>query len=146
MRKGIYFCCILLWILMVNVISCNALEKAFAPNPGDGQTGVSLYADLRWDHNGDSSSLYFGKDPENLQRLLSRSGAKGYDFLDTLRVNERYYWRVDVHEGDLTERGDLWTFRTRSSSVVIVTGCSSITIIGPFLFFLIPLFVMAFRK
>lgn len=124
---------------MANVISCNALEKAFAPDPRNGETGVSIYTDLRWDHYGESSSLYFGRDPDNLQRLLSRSGAKGYDFFDTLRVNERYFWRVDVHEGDLTARGDLWTFRTRSSSVAIVTGCSSTSFTFSLLLFFIPL-------
>ena len=50
-----------------------SLERAYNPWPPDGSTGVSIYTDLAWDHDGDTSSLYFGRESDRLYRLLERS-------------------------------------------------------------------------
>lgn len=104
-----------------------SLERAYNPWPPDGSTGVSIYTDLAWDHDGNSSSLYFGTDMDRLYRLLERSYSSHYDFYDNLRLGDRYYWRVDVHYGDETVTGQLWTFRTESSfwGLGFATGCNS---------------------
>lgn len=133
----------LILILFISSTESPALERAYNPWPPDGSTGVSIYTDLVWDHNGDSSSLYFGTDPDRLYRLLSRSTSKRYDFYDSLDLHERYFWRIDVHEGDSTVPGALWTFRTRPSSVGVVVGCSTAGQMDiSFFIFLLPLFFL----
>lgn len=104
-----------------------SLDGAYNPWPPDGSSGVSIYTDLAWDHDGHTSSLYFGTDSDRLYRLLERSYSTHYDFYDNLRLGDRYYWRVDVHYGDETVAGRLWTFRTESSywGLGFATGCNS---------------------
>ncbi len=138
MIKRIILCFILLFIYPAT--RSIALERAYNPWPPDGSTGVSIYTDFAWDHDGENSSLYLGTNPENLQRLLYRSTATRFDLYNSLRLNQRYYWRVDVHNGNTTVQGKLWSFRTRSSSVGVVVGCSVADKIGfPFIVFFVPL-------
>jgi len=126
MRKVFVLCCI--FLLMVFSTPLHCLERAYNPWPPDDSTGVSVYTDLAWDHDGESSSLFFGTDPDRLYRLLERSSTRHYDLYDSLRIGDRYYWRVDVHEEDLTVTGRLWTFRTESPlwGLGVVTGCNSV--------------------
>lgn len=141
MIKRVILCFILL--LIFPSTRSIALERAYNPWPPDGSTGVSIYTDFAWDHDGESSSLYLGTTPGNLQRLLSRSPAKRFDLYNSLSVNQRYYWRVDVHNENTTVTGKVWTFRTRSFFTGVVVGCNvaRLTGISSIIFFL-PLLLL----
>ncbi len=141
MIKRVILCFIFLLIYLST--RSIALERAYNPWPPDGSTGVSINTDFAWDHDGDSSSLYSGTTPGNLQRLLYRSTAKSFDLYSSLSLNKRYYWRVDVHNGNTTVTGKVWTFRTRSSSVGVVVGCNIARHTGIFsIIFFLPLFFL----
>jgi hypothetical protein len=98
-------------------------EKAFAPSPADGASGVKQTAILSWSPGifAASHQLYFGTDKEAVHNADTASpeyqattalGSESYD-PGKLSWNTTYYWRVDEVNDvnpDSPWAGNLWSF------------------------------------
>lgn len=144
MKRNLFSLFILFLMLVPG--SCLAFGKAYNPWPEDGSHNVSLYTDLSWDYDGESCSLYFGRDPDRLSQMTDGSISSRYDIDGRLMTDEKYYWRVDVHQGGDTAKGDLWTFRTRDSSLIISAGCDIGDCGNLIILSLLPLLQLIFGK
>jgi|GEM_PF-1512981 len=144
MKKDLFILFILFLMLIPG--SCLAFEKAYNPWPEDYSDNVSLYTDLSWDYDGESCSLYFGRNPDRLSKMTDESTSSRYDIDGRLMMDERYYWRVDVHHGGNTVKGDLWTFRTQDSALVISAGCNIGNYGSTVILSLLPLLSLIFVK
>jgi hypothetical protein len=97
---------------------------AFDPNPEDGQTLVELDAILAWSEGctAGSHDVYFGTDFDDVNDADTTTSEifKGnrepneYDPCD-FDYSTWYYWRIDEVDGVTKYKGDVWSFKSRSS-------------------------------
>lgn len=115
----------LLSTLLPNVLSNNTLlhDPPYIPsdpNPENGATSVSIYADLSWtggDPEGDNVTydVYFGTtSPPSM--VSANQSNDSYD-PGTLEFNTTYYWRIVAwDEYGESSTGPIWNFTTRDNS------------------------------
>jgi endonuclease/exonuclease/phosphatase family metal-dependent hydrolase len=94
------------------------LEKASSPAPSNGATKVSLFPMLNWlpGSNAIGHAVYFGTNtsPELLTNTTGTSIA-----LTNLSSLTTYFWRIDEITPNGSITGDLWSFATLNTNVVI---------------------------
>ena len=85
--------------------------QASNPNPADGATSVSLYADLSWTagSNAASHDVYFGMTSPGAFR--GNQTATTFD-PGTMAYTTMYYWRIDEVNAGGTTTGTVWSFTT----------------------------------
>jgi len=90
------------------------LEKASSPFPANGETGISVDADLTWTGGSFDAvhKLYFSPSP-----ILTEANFQGDQTTSTfdpgtLERNRTYYWRVDETNETGTVTGDTWSYTT----------------------------------
>ncbi|MCU0612671.1 MAG: hypothetical protein MUE60_12900, partial [Candidatus Eisenbacteria bacterium] len=90
-----------------------------APSPEIGDTVPSLIPLMRWtsgDPDGDSlvSTVWFGVDSDAVQGMrppaTSLSNSADSLQLPPLQPGTKYFWKVDVSDGEASSTGDLWSF------------------------------------
>ena len=91
------------------------------PGPSDGETGVSINADLDWsctDPDGDTLyyTVYFEKNDSTPDPTIKNDSTGSSANLGTLDYDSHYYWQVEVddHKGGVTW-GATWDFYTESN-------------------------------
>jgi len=100
-------------IMADNWLRCGPLPppgQASNPNPADGATGVSVYADLSWTagSNAVSHDVYFGsKSP-----AMFRGNQTATTFDPGTMAYTTYYWRIDEVNPSGKTRGPDWRFQT----------------------------------
>ncbi len=95
--------------------------KAFRPMPYDGMPLVATNAGvLKWEKGASatasSSQVYFGTDPTPDNTEFKGSVAGNTMSIGALTAGTTYYWRVDQVNGQGTMTGDVWSFKTPTSS------------------------------
>jgi len=106
-------------------------EKAYHPNPADGQKDVPRDAILKWTAGdyADTHDAYFGSDANAVKNATTVSpeykGQKvlGEESIDPgkLTLNTTYYWRIDEVNGvnpDSPWAGNVWSFTTGDFLVI----------------------------
>ena len=85
--------------------------QASNPNPADGATGVSPYANLSWTAgpNAVSHDVYFGMTSPGASR--GNQTATTFD-PGTMAMATTYYWRIDEVNAGGTTTGTVWSFIT----------------------------------
>ena len=90
-------------------------EKALDPNHCNGHSGVSIVSDLQWKNGGGATryDVYFGEQSPPRFR-----GSWTENFYDPgeMQLNKKYYWRIDSRNRRGTAKGDVWTFKTESTT------------------------------
>ena len=84
------------------------------PDPNDGDTGLSLNADLSWSAASGASNydVYFGTDSTpDATELQGNQSATTFD-PNTMDVNTTYYWRIDSNNVAGMTTGAVWSFTT----------------------------------
>jgi hypothetical protein len=111
--------------LLPNVISNESpkFEPPYTPSnpdPEDGETDVSIYANLSWtggDPEGDNVTydVYFGITSPP-QKIVSNQSSTSYDPGD-LEFNLTYYWQIVAwDENGEFATGPIWNFKTRDNN------------------------------
>jgi hypothetical protein len=92
--------------------------QAYAAEPADGATEVSLDADLTWrpGREAESHVVYFGADEASLAEVGSATEA-GYAPA-ALEFGTTYYWKVDELGGGGPYEGDVWSFTTQEFGAI----------------------------
>ncbi len=90
--------------------------RARAPDPADGETGVSVDVALEWRSGREtvSHAVYFGTDSNAVaEGSVSATTATQSTYTpDSLNVATTYYWRVDEVGDTGTYTGAVWSFTT----------------------------------
>jgi len=90
------------------------LDRATRPNPRDGGTDVPIEPILNWTPGCEATShtVRFGtNDPPQHKGTQDSTFFRPY-VPNTLKYNQRYYWRIDERGPNGTTRGRVWTFKT----------------------------------
>jgi hypothetical protein len=92
--------------------------QASSPNPGNGTTNVSIYANLSWTAGSGSTSsdVYFGTDstPDSGEFLTNQTATT---FNPGAMANDTtYYWRIDEVNAGGTTTGNVWNFTTEQQT------------------------------
>jgi hypothetical protein len=92
--------------------------QAFAPQPADKATGVSLDAALTWrpGHEAESHEVYLGPD-ENAMTLVDTTPEHSYPPV-SLDLGTTYAWRIDEVGGAGPYEGPVWSFTTEEYAIV----------------------------
>ncbi len=104
------------WEFTTRSDPCPAIGATGSPNPTNGETGVSVTADLSWasSSNADRYDVYFGTDstPDAGEWLGNTAGSDWS--LPTLDHSTIYYWKI-VAKNDCgnSNEGPTWEFTTR---------------------------------
>jgi endonuclease/exonuclease/phosphatase family metal-dependent hydrolase len=95
-----------------------ARDKASAPVPPDQASGVDLNPTLSWlpGSNAASQTIYFGTNSPGI--LLSNTSAASLP-LTNLLASTTYFWRIDTLTPNGSIPGDIWSFTTKSTNVVL---------------------------
>jgi predicted outer membrane repeat protein len=85
--------------------------QAVNPDPSDGETNVSIIADLGWVAGSDATShdVYFGT--SNPPQFIGNQTATTFD-AGTMVYYTTYYWRIDEVNPWGTTTGAIWSFTT----------------------------------
>ncbi len=89
-----------------------APDQASGPDPNDGDTLLSLDADLYWDAaaRAENYDVYFGTDSTpDATELQGNQAATSYD-PNTMDANITYYWRIDSNNVAGMTTGNVWSF------------------------------------
>ena len=93
-------------------------NSAYSPVPVNGAELVSLNATLTWTAGYDAilHTVYFGEDFDDVNNAADgpTQGLANYT-PDSLKLAKTYYWRVDEYDGDVTHKGDVWSFTTEGA-------------------------------
>ncbi|MCU0913458.1 MAG: discoidin domain-containing protein [Planctomycetes bacterium] len=86
--------------------------QAFAPQPADKATGVSVNTTLQWrpGREAESHQVYLGTD-RNAMVLVATTAEHSYAPV-SLGVATTYYWRIDEVGGGGPYTGEVWSFTT----------------------------------
>ena len=95
----------------ITVVETPLPGQASNPNPADGATGVSPYANLSWTagSNAVSHDVYFGTTSPGTFR--GNQTATTFD-PGTMSASRTYYWRIDEVNPGGTTTGTVWSFIT----------------------------------
>jgi len=134
----------LLFLLSFGAFRAWGAVKAFNPSPPDGARDVSLEPVLSWEFEGDTCDVYGGLSRDDLSLAISNTTSTRFESPRTLPPDTMFYWRVDVHSGDETIQGDVWSFETES--LVEAAGCHVIERVPLIaMIVLLPVFSLLFR-
>ncbi|TLX71780.1 hypothetical protein E9993_19560 [Labilibacter sediminis] len=102
-------------------------EKASTPIPPDKTETAMYYADLMWLEALDATAhqVWFGTSADNLE--YKGEFDSNICFLDDLKKNTTYYWRVDAVVNNQLVGGDLWSFKTGGIEVPLHIGIKEIS-------------------
>jgi hypothetical protein len=91
-----------------------ATKAAYNPAPANGAILVEIDTSLSWSAGlgAISHDVYFGTDPDNLPLKSASQTETTYD-PSPYECNTTYYWRVDEFDGDDTNTGEIWSFKTK---------------------------------
>ena len=92
------------------------MHPATNPNPANEAEGASTNTVLTWspDANAVSHDVYFGtnsSDVDSSTTPVATTSVATYN-PGTLNYLTTYYWRIDESDGDVTVKGDVWSFTT----------------------------------
>jgi hypothetical protein len=92
--------------------------RAFAPQPADKATNVSIEAALQWrpGREAESHQVYLGTDRNAL--ALADTTAEHSSIPAALNLATTYYWRIDEVGGAGPYEGDVWSFTTEEYVLV----------------------------
>ena len=92
--------------------------RAFAPQPADKATGVSVNASLQWrpGREAESHKVYLGAD-KNVLALADTTAEHGYTPV-SLNLATTYYWRIDEVGGAGPYEGEVWSFTTEEYALI----------------------------
>jgi parallel beta-helix repeat protein len=94
--------------------------KAHHPDPPDGAQLVASDISLTWASGlgADLHTVYFGDDFDDVENAEGGRPRPLAEYsLPELEFDKTYYWRVDEIDGQVTRKGDIWSFTTRSSEL-----------------------------
>jgi hypothetical protein len=90
-------------------------KTAYLPNPVEGAESVDLNVVLTWTAGYSAKMHYivFGKDFDEVNNAETgiESGPANYS-PGPLELAKTYYWRIDEYDGDVTHKGEVWSFTT----------------------------------
>jgi len=88
-------------------------ENAHYPDPADGQTEVSIFADISWTAGDGATShdVYFGTDNPPVSLVADDIIETSYD-PGVLDFGAEYFWRVDENGPGGPYTGKIWSFTT----------------------------------
>lgn len=87
------------------------LPFAFLPKPGNNKKNVKLNPQLTWvaARNAQSYNVYFGKSKTPELQINTKNTSYRPAKLE---AGKKYYWRIDVVNGDKIIKDDYWSFNT----------------------------------
>jgi hypothetical protein len=99
------------WSFTTGAAPVTPPDAPSSPSPSNGQTGVSIDADLDWADAARATSydVYFGT--TSPPPYVTNSASSSY-LLGTLQYNTWYYWKVIAKNSAGVTAGSIWTFRT----------------------------------
>jgi len=93
-------------------------NTAYFPDPVEGAEFVDLNIVLSWTAGNGAKLHYiiFGEDFDEVSSAEAgvQSGPANYT-PGPLELAKTYYWRVDEYDGDVTHKGDVWSFTTEGA-------------------------------
>jgi hypothetical protein len=90
-------------------------KTAYNPVPADGAEFVALDTTLSWTvgYGGKLHTVYIGTDFDDVNDASDGTSQGPATYTpDQLEPAIVYYWRVDEYDGDVTYKGDVWSFTT----------------------------------
>ena len=90
-------------------------RTAYNPVPADGAEFVAVDTALSWTagYGGKLHTVYFGTDFDDVNDASDGTSQGPVNYTpDQLEPAMVYYWRVDEYDGDVTYKGDVWSFTT----------------------------------
>jgi len=107
--------------------------QAVNPSPGNGATGVSIYANLSWTAGSGSTSsdVYFGTDstPDSGE-FQGNQTTTTFD-PGTMTNGITYYWRIDEMNASGTTTGNVWSFTTEQQTQPPENECENWQVLHP---------------
>jgi hypothetical protein len=122
-------------LLLVSLLFVSCMPKNEEPafkdsfSPANGTKGLEGEVTISWegmDIDQDDSvkyNLFLGNDPTNLPKVLSETTDTSYSV--STELNERYYWQVEVTDGESSVKSDIFEFWTKGLMDLYVTDYKS---------------------